>query len=158
MRQRGVSLIEVMISLVILLVGILGLAIAFQRSIFQTTSSRNDTAAMLIAQAIVDELEGHQFDDIPLVVAGLADEYHADFNGEYVPVGAADEYYVPSINVIDETQNTIRLEIRVNWTGWRDEFDRGGYGKDTAAAGEFAFTMNTAISRNYGDQSIAAGV
>ncbi len=53
--ETGFSLIEVMISMLVLLVGVMGLAVAFQRNIYQTNSSKNDTQAMLLAYAIVDE-------------------------------------------------------------------------------------------------------
>ncbi len=157
MRNRGFSLIEVMISMAILLVGLVGLAVAFQRSIAQTTSSRSDTSAMLIAQSILDELDGHSFQDIPTIVDTIGDEYQADFHGRFMSdPSSTDLYFTPTVVVTEANQNLIRLEIRVNWVGWRDEFDRGGYGKDTDATAN-AFVLNATISRNYGEQAIGAG-
>ena len=62
--HEGFSLIEVMISMVVLLVGIMGLAVAFQRNVYQSNSSKNDSQAMLLAYAIVDELETQPFSNI----------------------------------------------------------------------------------------------
>ncbi|MCB1042036.1 MAG: prepilin-type N-terminal cleavage/methylation domain-containing protein [Acidobacteria bacterium] len=155
MRNQAFSLIEVMISLVILMVGIMGLAVAFQRTIFQATSSRNDTAAMMVAQAILDELDGHNFDDIALVAPTMGDRFHADFEGNFVADPADPSvYYVPSVEVIAASPSLVQVEIRVNWTGWRAEFERGGYGKDVTDPNQFAFVLNASIAQTYGEDLV----
>lgn len=146
--NAGFSLVEVMISLLVLLVGVMGLAVAFQRNIYQTNASKNDSQAMLLAYAIVDELEAQDFNTIQTNLTSILANYTPGFQGE-----EGGGFFVPEVNIIEATPNLIRLEVLVNWTGSNTEVAEGGYGKDTAASA--AYSLNTVLSKQYGDELMA---
>lgn len=56
-RQRGVSLIEVLIALVVLAVGVLGFAGLQMTSLNQSSSANHRVAAVLIAQDAIERME-----------------------------------------------------------------------------------------------------
>ena len=154
--KKAFSLVEVMISLLILLVGIMGLALAFQKSIYQTNSSKNDSQAMMIAAAIVDALEAMPFDDIKPAIADdrIVDDNLYDYQGSKISPGNP-VYYTPSINILKSTDNFILVEVTVNWTGWSGEVQEGGFGLESPTN---AFTLVTAISQQYGDDLLAGTI
>lgn len=149
--ETGFSLIEVMISMLVLLVGVMGLAVAFQRNIYQTNSSKNDTQAMLLAYAIVDELEAQDFNSITASLPSILANYSPGFRGE-----VAGGFFVPAVTIIDQTPNFMSLEVSVTWTGSDVEMAEGGYGRNSLSAG---YTINTFLSKQYGDSLMGgAGV
>jgi len=153
-RKQAYSLVEILISLVLLLIGVMGLAVAFQRSIYQTNSSRNDTQAMMLAMGILDELSTYDFQDVEAQIPNIQDNFYANYQGEFVAPGAADEFYVPEIIVLNSSFNTIDLEVRINWIGWDTEQREGGFGRGTSTS---AFTINTTITQQYGDDFLSGG-
>ncbi|MCB1050768.1 MAG: hypothetical protein H6510_10835 [Acidobacteria bacterium] len=154
--KKAFSIVEVMISLLILLIGLMGLALAFQKSIYQTNSSKNDSQAMMIAAAIVDALEAMPFDDIPNAItsSAIANEHLYDYQGNKVGVGSP-AYYTPAVSILNSTDNFILVQVTVNWTGWSTEVQEGGFG---LTAPSNAFTLVTAISQQYGDDLLAGTI
>jgi len=171
MSRKAFSLIEVLVSLVILMIGIMGLATAFQRNIYQTNSAKNDSQALMIASALLDELESSTFRteaDLAGSIPDIIDEFLFNYYGQQVSSG--DEFYNPEITIVDtesythettdgdgnpiteEILTAVVVEITVNWTGWNEELESGGYGMEAATN---AFTLNARIGRNYGEDLLA---
>jgi type II secretory pathway pseudopilin PulG len=171
MNRKAFSLIEVLVSLVILMIGIMGLATTFQRNIYQTNSAKNDSQALMIASGLLDELESSTFRteaDLTAEIPNIIEEFLFNYYGQAVASG--DEYYAPAITIIDtesythettdidgnpiteEILTAVVVEITVNWKGWNAELKSGGYGMDTATN---AFTMTARIGRQYGEDLLA---
>lgn len=148
---RGFSLVEVMVSLLILLIGVMGLAVAFQRNIYQTNASKNDSQAMMLAYAILDEMENHSFDtleaDLPFILE--EEQFCLDYAG--LPVAAADRFYIPEVAIINSNSTTIEFEIRINWgdaDASTEELSEAGFGRESAAS-TFSYTLGGSLSQQY---------
>jgi len=142
--QRGLSLLEAMISLLILLVGVLGLAAAFQNQIFQASAAKNQGSAAVIAQTVATEMMSTHSDDWD--ISTLEGMYTYDFEGVRLPVGGADPYYTVDISWSEEA-NWYHVDIGVVWSGWSEEESKTGRENENT---EFAYILNVSIARGPG--------
>lgn len=141
--HRGVSLIEGLTSLLILMVGVAGLAIAYQNTIYQSVSARNNTQAAQIAQTVLSEMAGS--DPATWDPAALATRYAYDYEGQRVLPTDPNAYYRVEVRVTDDLGFS-NVEIGVVWTGWRAEEERGGFAN---ASSEFAYVLNAMLSPQF---------
>lgn len=140
---KGVSLIEGLTSLLILMVGVAGMAIAYQNTIYQSVSARNNTQAAQIAQTVLAEMAAtspSEWDP-----TALKDRYTFTYEGKRVPASDPDAYYRVEVRVIDELGFS-NVEIGVIWTGWRAEEERGGFANQSS---EFAYVLNAMLSPQF---------
>ena len=142
--RRGVSLIEGMAALAILLVGLGGMAIAYQKHIYQTVSARNMTMAAMVAQSVLAELDATEPANWDL--AALEAQYAYTFDGDRVPADDTAAYYLPRIS------QTVRegwrqVSIAVVWEGWKTEGGKSGFFN---ASDNFAYVLEVNLSPNYG--------
>ena len=56
-RQRGFSLIEMMIAMVVLAVGLGALTILFTTAMYSNTKSNKDTTATMLAQTVMEQID-----------------------------------------------------------------------------------------------------
>jgi Tfp pilus assembly protein PilV len=149
MIKQAYSLIEVLVALFLLMFGMMGLALAFQRSVYSMNSARNDSVAMMICSGIIDELEARPFDSWSSQAAldTIAEQFVTSYKGEMVPAGSSEAFFSPEIVIKDDYVTHRRLEIIVNWTGWSEEMTRGGFVDTTASD---AFVMEAIIAQTYG--------
>ena len=56
-RQRGFSLIEMMIAMVVLAVGLGALTILFTTAMYTNTKSNKDTTATMLAQTVMEQID-----------------------------------------------------------------------------------------------------
>ncbi|PIE02809.1 MAG: hypothetical protein CSA81_05685 [Acidobacteria bacterium] len=157
-KEKAFSLLEVMISLVILMIGVMGLAVAFQRSLAQTNSSKNDSVAMTLASGIVDDLEMRPFGDWDQNsdLVDVAKLYHADFLGNYVAHDSTDVFFKPTIVIVNDFSTYRDIKITVNWLGAEglQEMVDAGFLSSTSSD---AFVLETTIAQSYGDDLFGGG-
>ena len=141
--QKGMTLLEALISLVILLSAVIGLAAAYQHRIFQSSAAKNQAIAAMVAQSVANEMMSTDPDDWSS--AALTREYQYTFQGERVGIGDV-PYFTADVSW-GAFANWYEVQIGVTWTGWTDEREKVG----DANLSSFAYSMNVSIAPNYGD-------
>lgn len=145
-RERGLTLIEVMISLAILIIAVGGMAAAFQNSIYQNVSAKNQSQAAIIAQSVLAELSAT--DPSMWDFTTLQDSFHFDFEGKRVPANDADAYY--SVEISKEAfPGWDQVTIGVNWAGWETEASKGGSFGGTSPT--FGYVLEAVLSDQNGN-------
>ncbi|CAM2068916.1 hypothetical protein SCOR_26345 [Sulfidibacter corallicola] len=144
--SRGLSLIEAMVSLIILIVGIGGLAAAFQHNIFQAVTARNHAQAAMIVETVVNELTATSFGEWDL--AALEDEFQFTYQGHRMgtPEAGSDPVYYTV--TLDETATGLgwsQLSVGVTWSGWVTEAEKSGINSTNV----FAYEANVLLSAQY---------
>lgn len=160
-QARGFSFIETMVAMVILLVGLMGLGIAFQRSISQANASKNDGVAMTLATGIVDNLESRPFsdwDDESFLI-NVSKEFYADFEGNLLAdPDSEDVFFKPSIEVLQDYSTHRDIRITIDWNqagnGGLQEMRKAGFISGTAS---HAFVMDATIAQLYGETIFGGG-
>ena len=140
---KGVSLIEGLVSLLILMVGVAGLALAYQNTVYQSVSARNNSQAAQIAQSVLAELAASDPDawDTSAIDASYAYTYEGD---RVLPTDTT-AYYKVDVRVVDQL-GYFDVEIGVVWSGWRDEDKRGGFANTSS---DFAYVLNAMLSPQF---------
>ena len=158
--KKGVSLLETLVALIILLVGIMGFASAFSQSIFQSNAARNNSHAMFIASSFVEELRARPYDEWSgLGIQDLADEFAADFLGG----DESDLFFhvsATSIRVGDDLEGYTRVTVTVDWLDGEgsDELRDAGFGDDLVNAFVMEATIGSLTSNSpYGNAGSASG-
>ena len=158
---RGVSFIETMVAMVILLVGLMGLGIAFQRSISQANASKNDGVAMTLATGIVDNLESRPFSDWDdeSFLPSVAQEFYADFEGNLLSGSdLSSAFFKPTITLLQDYSTHRDIRITVDWNqtgnGGLQEMRKAGFISNTAT---HAFVMDATIAQLYGETIFGGG-
>jgi type IV pilus assembly protein PilV len=113
-RDRGMSLVEVMIAMVVLSFGLLGVAALQVRAITEGSGGQHLSSASAIASNRIEELSRQAWD--AAVLTDTAGAWTAA-----TPVTAMDQTYARSEritnNTADVTTTTIKnIEVRVNWS------------------------------------------
>jgi len=151
-KKACFSLLEAMIALLILMVGVMGLATAFQRSIAQTNASKNDTVAMAIASGIVDNLESRPFEswDTNASLAAISELFYSDFQGNYLIGAPADAYFKPLIVIMQDYETHRDIRITIDWSdmGGLEEMRKAGFISSTVV---HTFVLESTIAQTYGD-------
>jgi len=94
-ENRGFTLIEVMITIVILFVGILAMTLTQVRAIKGNSSAFSRTSANSIALTFLEELKRLPFDDTNLTAGTNLDAGKAPSGGSATPANA-DHQYIPA--------------------------------------------------------------
>jgi Tfp pilus assembly protein PilV len=102
-NQRGASVVEIMVALILLGVGLVAAMRTLPESNAKTTRSRNKTKAVNIAQEKIEQLMG-----LPFNAADLAPGAHAD------PGNPVDGHYNRTWNVADDTPVAGMKDISVS--------------------------------------------
>jgi Tfp pilus assembly protein PilV len=102
-NQRGASVVEIMVALILLGVGLVAAMRTLPESNAKTTRSRNKTKAVNIAQEKIEQLMG-----LPFNAADLAPGAHAD------PDNPVDGHYNRTWNVADDTPVAGMKDISVS--------------------------------------------
>lgn len=112
-RQTGMTLVEVMVSLVILAFGLLGVAALQVRAITESSGGQHLTTASGIARNRVEELSRLAWD--AAVLNDSVGSFSADTS---LPVG--DQTYARAERITDDVAfpgETVKaIEVRVSWT------------------------------------------
>lgn len=140
-QGRGFSLIEAMVALGILLVGMTGIAMAFQAQTARTVAARNQNQAAIIAQSVLSELSDTNPEEWDL--EELAEMFRYDYNGNRVD-NDADTYYKVSLSEPIDQSGWWEITIGVTWSGWRAEQDKAGYG--TTSEAESAYVLEAELA------------
>jgi prepilin-type N-terminal cleavage/methylation domain-containing protein len=99
-EKRGFTLLEILISLIILATGVLAIAWAFGEGIFATSDVENTERALNIAQAKMEEVKKTQFADL----------------GDSGPTPDPDfPAFSASVNVA-EGQDPMQVDVTVTWS------------------------------------------
>lgn len=119
--ERGFSLLEAVVALLILIIGIAGVVASFRYHVSNSVAMRNQVQAALIANNVLTELANTNPKewDVDLV----ASNYMYNFQGEPV-VSEAQAYYTVSIADPVEMPGYFNVSIGVNWTGWRVDTEK----------------------------------
>lgn len=159
-KQRGVTIIEAMMTMVILLVGIMGFTAAFTHSLQQSAASRNDSQALYMATSFVDELRARPYEDwAGKDLSNIALQFTSNFNGA---VSNLDGYYTLSADTVkvgSDIYSYQDVRITVTWLDAENEQDSKGFG-DGGAKDAFVFEVRIAdtISDDiYGDEKLWGG-
>jgi prepilin-type N-terminal cleavage/methylation domain-containing protein len=142
--KRGFSLLESMVALTVLLVGIGGVAAAFQNHISKSVAARNQSQAAIIAANVYTELADTNPDDWNK--AALEAFYIYSYEGHQVQ-DTADAYYLVSIDSTKES-GWWNIAVGVTWKGWRAEEAKTGFANEST---DFAYVLEGSISPLYGD-------
>ncbi len=138
---RGFSLIEAMVALGVLLVGMTGIALAFQAQTAKTVAARNQGQAAIIAQSVLSELSDSDPDNWDNDV--ISEMYRYDYNGSRVDTDE-DTYYRVSLGNPVYENGWWEVTIGVTWSGWRDEQKKAGYGPSEEA--ESAYVLEAELA------------
>ncbi len=157
---RGISLIENLVALAILLIGVMGFTVSFTRSLMHSTAARNDSQALYVATSFLEELKSLPFDDWmeQSQIDALEQEFLTNFYGKrdkidgYYTVNAESETEVTDVTG-DEAEVTARLvTITVSWVGDLDEQGRLGFGGNKLVDGSnHAFVVEGIVSKTVSD-------
>ncbi len=140
---RGFSLIEAMVSLSILIVGLAGLAVAFQSHVYQNVSARNQAQAASIAHTVFVELSSTN--PSAWNMSQIKNTFIYSFEGQRVSEGSPEAFY----HVEVEAEGGLGLEpiaIGVTWKGWEQEMEKSGFGNSSS---EFAYVLNVSLTPLY---------
>ena len=151
-KQRGVTLIEVLVTMAILLIGIMGFTVAFTNSLMHATAARNDSQALFIALSFVEELKARPFDDWADQgnLDSIEDQFITDFYGNRT---STDGFYEIDA-IVDTLEDTVRrVTVTVTWAGALDEQERLGFGsgKTVSDGSTQAFVLESVISEMVSD-------
>lgn len=144
MNKRGVSLIESLIALLILLIGLTGTAAAFQQRTFQNLANKNQATAAMIAQTVADEMSLSDPDNWDS--SALQDAFQFDFEGNRSDTSGNDPYYKVEVSW-EPNANWYQVTIGVTWTGWSKEAEK----VNTIENAEFAYVLDVSMAAAYGD-------
>lgn len=158
--KKGLSLVEALVALVILLIGVMGFASTFSRSVYQSNAARNNSHAMFLASSFIEELRAQPYSDWSgKDIQALADQYSADFLGE----ANNDTFFkveATNIRVGDDLEGYSKVTVTVNWLGsdGAKELSEAGFGLNGANAVVMEATIgNLTSSSPYGSSGSAAG-
>ena len=143
--KPGFSLLEALVALSILIVGIGGVAAAFQNHISKSVGARNQSQAAIIAGNVFSELSDSNPSDWE--AADLEAFYIYDYEGKQV-ASSADAYYETDISSVKEG-GWWNVTIGVTWKGWRVEEEKTGSSNQST---DFAYVLEGSISPLYGDE------
>jgi prepilin-type N-terminal cleavage/methylation domain-containing protein len=112
--RRGFTLLEVMVSSVLLIVGITGILQGFSTASAQATRDRQMTTAIHVAEGVAEAILAFQQSDPDLSAGSHADKMQFDRSGHRVSSGGE---YIASCNVEPNTpiDNIRRINITVRW-------------------------------------------
>ncbi|MDJ0835109.1 MAG: hypothetical protein QNK37_01250 [Acidobacteriota bacterium] len=133
-----------MLSLVILLTAVLGMAAAYQHRIFQSTAAKNQAIAAMIAQSIANEMMST--DPETWSKDALTKNFEYTYEGKRND-GSGVTYYTAEVE-FSPNANWYEVQIGISWSGWKAE--RGKVGDSDSL--DFAYTLDMAIAPNYGDE------
>jgi len=143
-HNRGVTLIEAMITMMILMVGIMGFTAAFTHSLQQATASRNDSQALYMATSFMEELRARPYEDwADGSLDALAAQFTSNFNGE---VSNADGFYTleaDTVKIGSDVFSYQDVSIKVTWLNAREEQDEAGF-QNGSAKEAFVFEVRIA--------------
>ena len=101
---RGFTLLEILITLLLLVVGVVSVSRAFSRGMLVSAGSRNMELALNIARAQMEEIENMDYNDVSDIGSTPA--------GDQAPL---DKFDV-SVTVIQETPSIKQVSVNVSWT------------------------------------------
>lgn len=112
-RRGGMTLVEIMISLVVLAFGLLGVAALQVRAITESSGGQHLTTASAIARNRIEELSRLDWD------ATVLDDSGGNFSAD-TSVAMADQTYARSERITDNdptpAEATVKsIEVRVTW-------------------------------------------
>lgn len=102
--QKGFTLLETTVALVVMMIGGLGIAAVFTYAIRNNTGARDRAASMAVAQQEVERLRNLSFDN-----AALA----ATPNPTTITITRANRTYAMRTNIVDTTATFKTIEIQV---------------------------------------------
>lgn len=108
--DRGMTLVEVLVALVILSVGILSAMTLFTNSFKVSMDNRYQATAYNLAQEIIEEYKAKP---------SLIKDKTVDFQPPVSPITLDNKTYTPSISVTYDTVNSTRfgqVKVTVSWT------------------------------------------
>lgn len=124
MTRRGFTVIEVLVTVAVLIVGVLVLSTTFSMSLRQSTSTRERTYALLLVQSLLEEIRAHPYGTpAPPTWAGSEKEYLVVLEGRTVETRF--QYSVTSSqdqggngSFFDSNSSAVGdvLKIKVTWT------------------------------------------
>ena len=145
--SRGFSLIEAMVSLSLLIVGVAGMAAAFQYQVFQSVTARNQSQAAMIAQSVFSELVAT--DTTGWDLSEVQGNFTYDFSGKKTEEDS-DIHYRVTLDQNSEPGYEV-VTIGVTWVGWQAQEKRTGYGKENES---YAYELEAMLSPQYGDFTV----
>jgi prepilin-type N-terminal cleavage/methylation domain-containing protein len=85
--ERGVTLLELLVALLLLAIALIGLAASFPLAMYGVTLGGYETTATLLAQEVVERAKGRPYPDVPgFATGGTA---CSTTTGTYVDLGSA---------------------------------------------------------------------
>ena len=150
-NARGLSLIEALVALAILLVGMMGFTVAFTHTMMKSKSVRSDSQALFLATSLVEELKARNFDDWDSAadLNALAANFNVNYYGELDPANPYYQVEADSVSLLND--NARRVVITVTWSGWSQEQEQAGLSDRLVDGQARAFVYEAIISRLVGE-------
>lgn len=122
-RSGGFTLFEVMVSVAILAIALVGILALYYQTVVLTQFSREMQTAVFAAQAKLEEIRGTRFVDIPTKWPAGGPTYFA------VPGIGADQIISPepqagSVSIDYTNPNLINVTVRIHWKGPNATLDK----------------------------------
>lgn len=158
--KRGVTLLEAMITMVILLVGIMGFSAAFTHALRQSVAARNDSNALYMATSFVEELRARPYEDwAGQNLTALAGQFTTNFNGEMTTTDAFYTLQAETAKIGSDVFSYQDVKITVTWLNAEEEQDEVGFGNGVAKeAFVFEVRIGDTVSDDiYGDDKLWGG-
>jgi Tfp pilus assembly protein PilV len=155
-NARGITLVEGLVTLVILLVGIMGLMTAYTATLKNATLTRNDSQALYLASAFVEELRAKNFSEwaggdpgpARVNLNDLAANFNANFQGQMTDGGAGFYTITAFAERVDVSFDNYYYDITVmvSWEGDDDQQEQFGMGSQRQVEGvQEAFVLETSV-------------
>jgi len=115
MDQRGVTLIELMVAMLLLTIALLGLAASFPYALYGVTAGGYQTTATLLAQQVIESAKGTAYGNISTLDTGGGD---CTSGGTYAAVAGYDGFTrCVFVQVSNPTTYTTTVTTVVRFSG-----------------------------------------
>jgi hypothetical protein len=136
--KKGTSLVEALVASALLMIGMMGVLTSVFQSVNNLNTAKVNNIATTICHELANELSTVDFDNIPVHVVNLVDNYQYTFEGENIgPLGVASTEPVfftigpgTSANLVAGSADIYEIVIELNWLSRAKDRENSGMEAD----------------------------